>query len=76
MAMRNWWIEVTIDGRKTKLQGGPRAKDGGFTLTVRQRDNGESVGVLRLDGIADSEGGLRLEIRDADGPIRHYDTRR
>ena len=28
MAMRNFWIDVDIDGRKTLLSGGPRTKDG------------------------------------------------
>ena len=60
MAVRNWWIEVEIDGRKTKLQGGPQAKDGGFTLTVRQRDNGASVPVLTVRGIAFDDGRLQL----------------
>ena len=51
MAMRDWWIEVEIDGRKRKLAGGPRAKDGGFALTIRQREEGESVEVLRVLGV-------------------------
>lgn len=48
--VRNWWIEVEIDGRKHKLVGGPQAKGGGFSLTVRQRDRGESRIVLTLSG--------------------------
>jgi len=32
--VRNFWIEVRIDGRKTPLRGGPMSKDGGFTLSI------------------------------------------
>jgi len=40
MAVRNWWIEADVDGRKTPLSGGPRSKDGGFQLTIYQRVKG------------------------------------
>ena len=48
--MRNFWIECKIDGRKTKLTGGPRSKDGGFNLTIYQRSDGESIKVLKIIG--------------------------
>ena len=41
--VRNFWVEVEIDGRKTKLCGGPRAKDGGMTIRLYQRDAGQIV---------------------------------
>lgn len=40
MAVRNFWIEVDIDGRKTPLCGGPRRKDGGMDVSLYQRDEG------------------------------------
>ena len=40
MAVRNFWVDADIDGRATMLSGGPRAKDGGMTIKIRQRDNG------------------------------------
>ena len=43
MALRNFWIEASIDGRRTDLEGGPRAKDGGMGVTIYQRDNGSKV---------------------------------
>jgi hypothetical protein len=60
MAMRNWWIEATIDGRKTKLAGGPQAKNGGFTLTVQQRSKGKSVEVMGVRGVIEPDGTLHL----------------
>jgi hypothetical protein len=62
VATRNWWISAEIDGRKTNLAGGPRAKSGGFLLRVRQRDNGASVGAVTLSGIARADGSLVLRI--------------
>lgn len=43
MAMRNFWLTADIDGRKTPLAGGARAKDGGMTVEIRQRAKGNSV---------------------------------
>ena len=40
MALRNFWVTANVDGRSTDLEGGPRAKDGGMTITVLQRKNG------------------------------------
>lgn len=40
MAVRNFWIDVNIDGRETTLSGGPARKDGGMTVDIRQRNNG------------------------------------
>jgi hypothetical protein len=42
MTVRNFWIEATVDGRETPIVFGPRAKDGGFTLRIYQRDKGIS----------------------------------
>jgi hypothetical protein len=38
--VRNFWIEGRVDGRKEPIGAGPRAKDGGFYLTIRIRENG------------------------------------
>jgi hypothetical protein len=56
MSMRNFWIEGQIDGRKTEITGGPSGADGGFALTVYQRDAGESKVGARLTGrVVDGE---------------------
>ena len=54
--LRNWWIEVEIDGRKTKLVGGPRAKDGGFNLKIYQRSYGRSILSVEISGSASDPG--------------------
>lgn len=69
MATRNWWISGDIDGRKTEMAGGPQAKDGGFTLTIFQRVSGSSVLAVKIEGRANSQGGLTLGmyVPQADG---------
>lgn len=49
--VRNFWIDCYIDGRKTPMSGGPRAKDGGFTLYVKMRDKGGVTTPLVIQGI-------------------------
>ena len=39
MAVRNFYIKADIDGRKTKLAGGPASKDGGMNISIFQRDS-------------------------------------
>lgn len=50
--VRNFWVEVEIDGQVTRLAGGPKAADGGFVLTVKQRDHGRVTTALTVDGLA------------------------
>lgn len=62
MAVRNFWIEADIDGKKTPLCGGPRGKDGGFTLRVYMRDKGNIKHALRVEGFARKSGKLELAV--------------
>ncbi len=55
--VRNFWITVTVDGRVSKVEAGPEAKDGGFKILIQQRENGvisnktmEIVGQAKSDG--------------------------
>ncbi len=58
--VRNFWIEVTIDGRSTPIKTGPQRKDGGFELTIYQRDKGEIMKALTIEGTAYGDGYLLL----------------
>ena len=40
MAVRPFYINADIDGRKTPLAGGTKKKDGDHTISIYQRDNG------------------------------------
>jgi hypothetical protein len=53
--VRNFWVEVEIDGRKTKFAGGPRSKDGGLRVTIKQRHRGKVVKALEVEGQAEGE---------------------
>jgi hypothetical protein len=68
MAVRNFWINANIDGRETNLEGGPRAKEDGFTLVIKQRDNGNITIGARVNGYYDN-GELVLEVVDAEGNV-------
>ena len=59
--VRNFWIELEVDGRRTKVACGPAARDGGFTLTISMRNRGNVVrDVLEVRGLADDSGKLRI----------------
>jgi hypothetical protein len=53
--VRNFWVEVEIDGRKTKFAGGPRSKDGGLRVTIKQRHRGKVVKALEVEGEASGD---------------------
>lgn len=72
--VRNFWIELWVDGRKTKIATGPVRKSGGFKLKVFQRNRGEIVEVVSLDGMA-SEGALWIS-GFVDGQEIFKETRR
>lgn len=76
MATRNWWIETQVDGYKHAQRGGPLAKDGGFTVTIMQRDHGERKRALRIDGLATVDGRLVLMITGPEGQEFRYETER
>ncbi len=38
--VRNFWIEIEVDGKKEKIATGPKAADGGFTMKIFVRENG------------------------------------
>ena len=38
--VRNWWIELSVDGKKTAVATGPRSRGGGFRCKVLQRADG------------------------------------
>lgn len=65
--VRNFWLEADIDGRRSRFEGGPRSKSGGFTVTVKQRDCGEVTTAGRLYGYAWADGTLTLAFVKADG---------
>ena len=68
--MRNFWIDATIDDRKTPIATGPRAKDGGFDLTISQRSAGAELVTLVVIGRADGDK-LTLQVYSNVGNCSH-----
>lgn len=62
MSVRNFWVEVVIDGRKTVLSGGPRSKTGGMNIRIYQRDKGTITQPIYID-CRESHGQLSTYIR-------------
>lgn len=65
--VRNFWLDVSIDGHKTMLSGGPAAKDGAFSARIRMRDGGEVRDVGHLNGFVSADGSLSLRWSPKDG---------
>jgi len=76
MAVRNFWIDADIDGRKTELSGGPASKEGGMTVVIKQRDEGNIVRALKVY-CYESDGELFMEAFDTDNkPVCKFVTKR
>lgn len=67
--VRNFWLELNVDGSKSSVETGPRSADGGFQLTILQRDNGSIVRGMTISGRATDDGKLILEATSPDGSI-------
>lgn len=57
MAIRNFYLKANIEGRETKLAGGPRGKDGGMSVVITQRNK---------KGIEEA---VRIECFEVDGEL-------
>ena len=55
--VRNFWLELDVDGSKSRVETGPRSKDGGFALRIRMRDKGSiAEKVVRIEGRVMTDG--------------------
>ena len=60
--VRNFWIDADIDGRATRLAGGPVSKDGGIDVSIKMRSEGAVEEAMRIEGWAGSDGRLYLKV--------------
>lgn len=58
--VRNLWLTLDVDGRKSVVQTGPIAKDGGFTLRIQIRRDGQVCEAGYLYGSAALDGTLSV----------------
>ena len=61
--VRNFWIEVDVDGRQEKIAAGPKGKDGGMEIQLHQRDYGGVSHVLSIWCHSNRDGLLVTEIQ-------------
>lgn len=72
--VRNFFVELQVDGRRSRVSTGPIRKDGGFQATIYIRDKGYVSKALSIEGFArgekltllvqpagDEEGSVRIE---------------
>ena len=52
--VRNYWLELTVDGKKTKVATGPVSKTGGFVLDIKMRSCGGVAYKGRLHGTCEA----------------------
>ncbi len=72
--VRNFWIEANADGRATTATLGPASKEGGFDLTIWQRDASRINKVrcaVQIIGRAGPDGKIKLTVMDPDGNQLH-----
>jgi hypothetical protein len=60
--VRNFWIELEVDGKKQKIATGPRSAGGGFDMSIKVRSEGQiAARDVRIVGFVTPDG--LLEIR-------------
>jgi len=75
--VRNFWLEIQIDGRKTRIACGPQKKDGGFSICILQRDKGQIATGAYVEGRAGPDGDLVLAADGKDcGFVKLRETKR
>jgi hypothetical protein len=75
--IRNFWVEGKIDGRESKMTGGPISKTGGLNLTIYQRENNAIATAFEIECKATYGGTLITSIFDSNGnKLYSFTTRR
>lgn len=67
MSVRNFWVEADVDGRETTLSGGPRSKDGGMYITLKQRSEGGIAVAFKIKCYVTQDGNLVSAVFDDEG---------
>jgi len=62
MAVRNFYVSGTVDGRKTDIGTGPRNKAGGMELVITQRMGGDIGEVFTISSYVRADGSLVTEV--------------
>ena len=76
MAVRNFWIEGSIDGRISTLAGGPQSKEGGLEVIIKQREDGGITAPIEVICEADSAGNLTTVVFHNGVEVCRHETKR
>jgi len=74
-AVRNFWLELNVDSRRS-IATGPKTSDGGFNLIIYMRDNGKPKKVASVTGLVLDDGRLALDFWEGLTNLRHIETKR
>lgn len=68
MAVRNFWVDLYVDGRSS-IHAGPRSKDGSMRASFKIRNQGSAEKSIEVVCIPRSDGALSLQVIDPDANI-------
>lgn len=71
MALYPFYVEANIEGRKSSVCGGPRAKDGQMTVYLLMRDKGKKKTAYRISCFPTGDDMLCMQVLDSDGRVIH-----
>lgn len=60
--VRNFWLDARVDGRANAVETGPRGANGGMTLAIKVRNDGNIVTALYIACCALSDGTLIIDV--------------
>jgi hypothetical protein len=74
--VRNFWVEVDVDGRESTVATGPKNSQGGIDIDLYQRADGEVTTALKIRCV-ERNGELTTYVKDSkDNIIFEYKTQR
>jgi hypothetical protein len=76
-SVRNFFLNIDVDGKKTSVATGPRGKGGGFRCRVLVRADGQvHHDDLTVEGVVRQDGLLELKVWDGGNVIFKRITKR
>lgn len=69
--VRNFWVDLDVDGRANSVGTGPQSKDGGLALFLYIRDEGKVAKALTVRCYPAGNGNLVMHVYDSNGQEVH-----
>ena len=70
--VRNFWVDLDVDGRANSVGTGPRSKDGGLDLDLYIRNDGRVAKALTVRCYRrHHDSMLVMSVRDGEGHVVH-----